>query len=80
MSREARLGLILRNGGNNLTYLDRPTLEDQIAVSKMTLEDCIKALKTPRWKFWIFCKARWLYDLICLPRTIYRMLTGGEDK
>jgi hypothetical protein len=46
---------------------DRPTLKEQIAVSKLTDQECIELLKGKglyRFDFWIFRKVKWLWSLI----------------
>lgn len=47
----------------------RPTLEDQIAISKLQDEECIELLKgkgIKRVDFWIFCHMEALWHIIHL--------------
>jgi len=48
--------------------MERPTLEDQISISKMTDEECVYALMPhgfwQRLDFWIFCHCEFLWNLI----------------
>lgn len=59
----------------------RPTLEEQIAVSKMTEEELIQALMPhtflERMEFWIFCHHKLLWHIICW--NWFDILEGTED-
>ncbi len=43
--------------------LEKPTLEEQIRVSKMTDGECIKAL-TGGWHFWVFRHSELLWTIL----------------
>jgi hypothetical protein len=48
---------------------DRPTLKEQIAVSKLTDQECVdlltcKGQPIKQIDFWIFRKVKWLWSLI----------------
>jgi len=47
---------------------NRPTLEEQIAISKLTNEECIQLLmgrnKIERFDFFIFRHAEWLWHIL----------------
>lgn len=42
----------------------RPTLEEQIAVSKMTDEELVELLRPPRVKFWLYRHCNLLWSIV----------------
>ena len=60
--------------------MKRPTLEDQIEVSKMTREECVEALRPHGfWQtldFWLFCHCELLWSIL---HWIRNKSLGGDD-
>ena len=48
-------------------FNDRPTLEEQIAISKLTYEECMELIRPHGWKkldFFLHNNVRWLWSII----------------